>query len=81
MGSKDVACLGPGQLFGEMGILDSSPRSATVLASEKTVLFSITRNVLTSKLPILSNKILVGIAKQLAEKVRKANELINKMST
>lgn len=36
-GSKTVAELGPGDVFGEMGIIDSSPRSAMALARKPTV--------------------------------------------
>ena len=34
---KRVASLGPGEVFGEMGIISTSPRSATVTAREDTV--------------------------------------------
>ncbi len=36
-GSKTVAELGPGDVFGEMGIIDSSPRSAMAVARKPTV--------------------------------------------
>lgn len=36
-GSKTVAELGAGDVFGEMGIIDSSPRSAMAVARKATV--------------------------------------------
>lgn len=36
-GVKTVAELGPGDVFGEMGIIDSSPRSAMAVARKATV--------------------------------------------
>ena len=31
-----VATLGPGEIFGELGILNNQPRSATIVAIEET---------------------------------------------
>jgi CRP-like cAMP-binding protein len=31
-----IASLGPGEVFGEMGVIDSGPRSATAIAAEDT---------------------------------------------
>ncbi|MEE9274270.1 MAG: cyclic nucleotide-binding domain-containing protein [bacterium] len=79
VGEKEVARIGQGQLLGEMAMLDSSPRSATAQADEDTIVFSIARNVLTKRMPGLSYKVVVNIAKQLGEKLRESNEIINKM--
>lgn len=35
-GEKRVASLGPEEVFGEMGIIDPAPRSATAIAREQT---------------------------------------------
>lgn len=36
-GRRRVAALGPGEIFGEMGIIDPGPRSAKAVAREATV--------------------------------------------
>jgi CRP/FNR family transcriptional regulator, cyclic AMP receptor protein len=41
VGGKPIASLGPGEAFGEMSVLDASPRSATVTAESETVALSI----------------------------------------
>jgi CRP-like cAMP-binding protein len=38
---REVALLGPGECFGEMAVLDSEPRSATVAVAEETELIEI----------------------------------------
>ena len=35
-GNRRIASLGPQDIFGEMGIIDDSPRSATAIAREQT---------------------------------------------
>ena len=79
VGDKEVARIGQGQLLGEMAMLDNSPRSATAEAGEDTIVFSMARNVLTKRMPGLSYKVVVNIAKQLGERLRESNEVINKM--
>lgn len=39
-----LAWLGPGEFFGEMGLIDSSPRSASVIAVESCELLNISRD-------------------------------------
>src|SRR5438309_11648526 len=38
-----LAILGPGEFFGEMGLIDDSPRSASVVAMESCELLSVTK--------------------------------------
>src|SRR3954468_12324427 len=45
-----ISKLGPGDLFGELAVIDSDPRSASALAGEKTTLFFISRNDLLNML-------------------------------
>ncbi|MBI3128075.1 MAG: cyclic nucleotide-binding domain-containing protein [Candidatus Tectomicrobia bacterium] len=76
--NTEVARLGPGQVFGEMAILEEAPRNATALALGNTLLFSISRSVLATRAPVLGFKVVVGMARQLSVKLREANELIRK---
>ncbi|HEY6897189.1 MAG TPA: Crp/Fnr family transcriptional regulator [Rhodocyclaceae bacterium] len=39
-----LSILGPGELFGEMGVLDNNPRSATVVATQSSDLVTIARS-------------------------------------
>ncbi len=72
--------LGSGQIFGEMGILEHVPRIAAARASEDAVVFSVSRDVLASKLPTLGFKIACNIALQLSNKLRIADEALLKKS-
>ena len=63
-GAKVVICeLGAGDIVGEMGVIDSSPRTATATARGETSLIMVTRDALTERIaqadPIL--KLLVKI--------------------
>ncbi|MES2489463.1 MAG: EAL domain-containing protein [Pseudomonadota bacterium] len=47
-----VAVLGPGELVGDMGLVDDEPRSASAIATADTRLTTITRTDLASKLAV-----------------------------
>ncbi len=49
-GGRRLATLGPGELIGEVSLLEDRPASATVKAVEPTLLLAIPRNALTVKL-------------------------------
>ncbi len=74
--NNEVARLGPGQIFGEMAVLENAPRSATATATEKSLVFCIEREILTDVMPSLGYKVAVNIAKDLSRKLREANSLI-----
>lgn len=76
--NTEVARLGPGQVFGEMAILEEVPRNASAVAAGSTLLFSISRSVLATRAPALGFKVVVGIARQLSVKLREANDHIRK---
>jgi CRP-like cAMP-binding protein len=70
-----VAELGPEQFFGEMSLLDSKPRAATVTAIEDSECVLLTRDSfikLMNKFP----EIPISVARVLAERLRVANEKV-----
>jgi Cyclic nucleotide-binding domain/FHA domain len=76
-GDKDivVATLGEGQVFGEMGLIEDRPRSATVKAMTELRLQVISRegfNELLQKKP----SVLIPIIKSLFERLRQASEML-----
>ncbi len=69
------AVLGKKQIFGEMGLMDDRPRSATVTALEDTEVSVIDRKAFNEQLT-RNPKILFPIIKALFERLRTANENI-----
>jgi len=80
-----INTLSRGQSFGEMSIIENSPRSATVKAATKTALFTLTRedfDRIMQDYPHIGTKILKGIALLLSRKLRQtSSRLIDYMAT
>ncbi|MDH3707200.1 MAG: cyclic nucleotide-binding domain-containing protein [Acidimicrobiia bacterium] len=67
-GSKRIGRLGPGEWFGEMSLLDDQPRSASVTATDDSVLLTIHRtdfDRLLASNPALMRTILTALAARL----------------
>ena len=65
--------MSPGKTFGEMSLVDGEPRSASVLADEKTTLIVLTADDfarLASEIPRLAIKVLLKISKLLSQRLR-----------
>lgn len=70
-----IALLGPGELFGEMSLLDDSPRDATVTAVTATTLLELPQDRFDEWLtthPALSG-VLLGL---MAKRLRESNEVL-----
>lgn len=70
----ELATRGPGEIVGEMALIDDSPRSATLSAKTDLELEIITRGNLKEMMAGLPDPI-VTIVHQLLERLRDANEL------
>ena len=73
-----LSLLGPGEFFGEMGLLDDSPRSASVVTQEPCELLSITKTDFKRSLAEnfdLSLNVMRGLVQRLREADRKIGSL------
>jgi CRP/FNR family cyclic AMP-dependent transcriptional regulator len=78
--SKEVilTIIGPGEFFGEMGLIDDSPRSASVVAIEACELLAITRRDFKKCLAEnfeMSMAVMRGLVRRLREADRKIGSL------
>ena len=74
-GGEEVAVLGPGDFFGELALLDRSPRTATVttIAPTEAVVLTLQEfDALLEEAPSITRKLLQGLARRLAEVDRRA---------
>ena len=70
MGRRVFAKLGPGEMFGEMAVVELKPRSATAVATVKTQVYFLPRNELLHMLensPALSIQLLREISRRLRD--------------
>jgi CRP/FNR family cyclic AMP-dependent transcriptional regulator len=72
-GSDELAVLGPGDFFGELSVLDQSPRMAHILAAEPTVCLALASWDFT-KLVERNPKIAVGMLRVMARRLRAAED-------
>ena len=73
-----LSLLGPGEFFGEMGLIDDSPRSASVVTIEPCELISITKRDFKSCLAEnfeMSMAVMRGLVRRLREADRKIGSL------
>jgi hypothetical protein len=73
---RPVAVIEPGQIFGEQGFLDGSPRTATAAVSAPAIVLVMHRNAfheLSQRQPHLGLVVMRNIAGELSAKLRKTN--------
>jgi len=74
--TEPIAQFGSGQIFGELAFLDNSPRTATAVAMQPSILLVIQRgafNALTQREPHLGMVVMRNIALELSNRLRKTN--------
>lgn len=74
-GAMELARLGSADSFGEMALIDQTPRSATVTALEPCLLMRLSSLSIAIN-PAISSKIYLNIARILAARLREADELL-----
>ena len=78
-----ISIIGPGQLIGEMGILDGEPRSATCTALTDLKLGILSRAALRGLVevqPAVAARLLLTISQGMAERVRESNRRFRTLS-
>jgi sulfate permease, SulP family len=72
----------PGTVFGELAILDKGPRSASIIADEDLVAYSLSEMdfaALRETEPAVAIKILAGLGRELSSRLRRANRTIHQL--
>ncbi|MGZ4964199.1 MAG: ATP-binding protein [Limisphaerales bacterium] len=67
-----ISKLGPGELFGEMAVIDSDPRSATALAGETTTVYFISRPDLLEMMH-RAPQLTIGLVREISGRLRDFN--------
>ncbi len=84
MGEEALAVLGPGQVFGEMALLDEVPRSADARAHERCRLLVIAKDAFDDLLFVhkdLAYEVLWSCVKMLSARLRETNDKLTFLST
>lgn len=83
MGEEALAILGPGSAFGEMSLIDESPRSADARVHEKCRLLAIPKDGFEDLLFMhkdLAYEVLWNIVRMLTSRLRETNEKLTFLS-
>jgi signal transduction histidine kinase len=67
-----ISKLGPGELFGEMAVIDSDPRSASAIAGEKTTLYFVARPDLLNMME-RTPQLTMGLVREISRRLRDFN--------
>lgn len=71
-----IRVMGPGSLIGEIGLVDSEPRSASCTANSDVWCAILTRdgiNAMIERDPVVAARLLLGVSASIAERLRDTN--------
>jgi len=77
-----LATFGPGTMFGELALLDERPRSATVIADDDLICYSLSKDdfaALAHEAPAVAIKLLASVGRELSGRLRIANRTIQEL--
>lgn len=81
---EEIALLSKGEFFGELALLDESPRSATCISRERSEIIGLFRpdlfNLLSRK-PRLGSKFLFQLAAVIGERLKSTNRELHELRT
>ncbi len=81
-GDSRVVTFAPGSLFGEAAMLDGAERSASAIAAEDAVVYSLSRstlNALAVSHPALANKLLLNLGRHLSNRLRQTTDALREL--
>jgi sulfate permease, SulP family len=77
-----LASFGPGTIFGELALLDERPRSATIVADDYLICYSLSKDnfaELANNEPAVAIKLLASLGRELSGRLRVANRTIQEL--
>jgi sulfate permease, SulP family len=83
-GDIRLATFAPGTIFGELAILDTGPRSASVVADDDVICYVLGERqfaALAKDAPAVAIKLLSGLGRELSRRLRRANQTIHQLET
>ena len=83
-GDIRLATFAPGTIFGELAILDTGPRSASVVADDEVICYVLSEQqfaALAKDAPAVAIKLLSGLGRELSRRLRRANQTIQQLET